>query len=324
MKTERRHELQTNVLAVTLAHWIEAAKPYSKAGLALIIAAVVIVFATLYLSAQNKTHVAEGWQEYFDSTTSPSAAERLADISARYAGTSVAQWARLSLADMELNRGTSLVLNDKKEARDELRKATNDYQTLLAESRDPTILERATFGLARAHEAMGELDKARTEYLSIAKQWPDSVFAGTATARAEDLDRPATKEFYDWVAKYEPPRPLSGEPGLPGVRPEFLKDSLEEGVQSPGAGGQKPQSSIFPPVTITPLNKSGEASEEPDSEKPATAESEQPSEPKAEAPGEPAAEPPAEPSAEKPAQPPAESPEKPAPQDSEAPSPESK
>ena len=33
MKTERRHELQTNTLAVTLAHWIEAAKPYSRAAL---------------------------------------------------------------------------------------------------------------------------------------------------------------------------------------------------------------------------------------------------------------------------------------------------
>ena len=34
MKTERRHELQTNTLAVTLARWIEAAKPYSRAALA--------------------------------------------------------------------------------------------------------------------------------------------------------------------------------------------------------------------------------------------------------------------------------------------------
>ncbi len=34
MKTERRHELQTNVLADSLAHWIEAIKPYGRAILA--------------------------------------------------------------------------------------------------------------------------------------------------------------------------------------------------------------------------------------------------------------------------------------------------
>ena len=41
MKTERRHELQTNVLADSLARWIEAVKPYSRAALAVVIALVV-------------------------------------------------------------------------------------------------------------------------------------------------------------------------------------------------------------------------------------------------------------------------------------------
>ena len=37
MKTERRHELQTNVLADSLARWIDKAKPYSRAALAVLI-----------------------------------------------------------------------------------------------------------------------------------------------------------------------------------------------------------------------------------------------------------------------------------------------
>ncbi len=245
--------------------------------------------------------------------------ERLADISQRYVGTAVAQWARLSLGDIELNRGTSLLLNDKKEAREELRKSADSYQTLLSESRDPTILERATFGLARAHEALGtpaDLDKARSEYRSIGTKWPDSVLAGAAAKRAEDLERPATKEFYDWIAKYEPPRPVAREPGRPGARPEFLTDPLEEGVQSPGTSGEKPTNGIFGPTSVTPLTKSSEPASETPEEATSETSSEKPAEPKAETP--------AEPSAEKPAQPEAEAPEKPAPESGETPSSESK
>jgi hypothetical protein len=53
MKTERRHELQTNQLADSLAHWIEAVRPYSRAGLALVVAVAVSIFAWGYLSVSN-------------------------------------------------------------------------------------------------------------------------------------------------------------------------------------------------------------------------------------------------------------------------------
>ena len=83
MKTQRRHELQTNVLAHSLARWIERAKPYSKAGTAVLIAVVVALFAWAYLSTQSTRREADGWNEYFDATggRNPDPRELLRDIS---------------------------------------------------------------------------------------------------------------------------------------------------------------------------------------------------------------------------------------------------
>lgn len=230
MKTERRHELQTNVLADSLARWIDKAKPYSRAALAIVIALVAAVFVWGYQSAQGVRRQSEGWSEYYDAMMTRDPRERLSDIAERYAGTSVAHWSRVVLADIQLDDGTNRLFTDRVGAREELQSAVEDYQALLRESDDPMLTQRATFGLARAREGLAkDLVKAREEYRSIATKWPDSPYAAPAEARAKDLDRMATKSFYDWFAKYEPPRPMSKEPGTPGVRPDFMKDTLEEG-----------------------------------------------------------------------------------------------
>jgi hypothetical protein len=232
MKTERRHELQTNVLAHSMARWIEAAKPYSKAGAAVLIAVVVALFAWAWMSTQSNRRSADGWNEYFDATSgrNPDPRALLRDISGRYSGMMVAQWARLTLADIQLDDGTGTLLTDRNRAREELTDASEEFQALLLEASHPTILERATYGLARANEALGDLERARTEYRSLVSQWPESPFASVAESRAKDLEAKNTKVFYDWLAKYEPPPPLTNEPGTPGARPSFLSDPDEGGI----------------------------------------------------------------------------------------------
>jgi hypothetical protein len=275
MKTERRHELQTNVLADSLAHWIEAAKPYSRAALAVVIALVGAIFAWGYYSSQSSRQQADGWTEYYDAMMSRDPREGLSDVVARYAGTSVAQWARVVLADLQLDDGTNRMFVDKAAGREELQKTIEAYQAILAESDQQNLLERATFGMARAREALGkELVKAREDYRSIATKWPNSPFAAPAEARAKDLDRLETKDFYDWFAKYEPPRPMSKEPGIPGVRPEFMKDPLEDaGLKLPSLLDDK--SSLLNPAAEAPADATTEPAGE---EKPA---GEQPAEPEA-------------------------------------------
>jgi predicted negative regulator of RcsB-dependent stress response len=286
MKTERRHELQTNVLANSLARWIEAAKPYSRAALAVVIVVAAALFGWAYLSSQNTRHVADGWTEFFDAVggRNPDPRELLRDISTRYSGTMVAQWARLTLADIELDEGTNRLLQDRKPARDELREASQSFQSLLREASHPTILQRATFGLARAHEALGELEKARNEYRSLATQWPEGPYAAAAKARANDLEQAGTKGFYDWLAKYEPPAPLSKAPGTPGVRPDFLTEPDSGGIltlpsATPAAPGPTLPSAITEPAAEKPKSDEPPAATSPDAAKPAEAPAEKPAEP---------------------------------------------
>lgn len=285
MKTERRHELQTNVLADSLARWIDKAKPYSRAALAIAIALVAGVFVWGYQSAQGVRRQSEGWSEYYGAMMTRDPRERLGDIAERYAGTSVAHWSRAVLADIQLDDGTNRLFIDRAGAREELQNALEDYQAILRESDDPMLTQRATFGLARAREGLAkDLIKAREEYRSIATKWPDSPYAAPAEARAKDLDRLATKTFYDWFAKYEPPRPMSREPGTPGVRPDFMKDTLDEGgLKLPSLldSGSPPPDLGNPPADDAPAEPakteaSGEAA--PATDSPATEPPESPAE----------------------------------------------
>lgn len=273
MKTERRHELQTNALARSLADWVERAKPYGKAGLALLLAVAVLLFAWAWTSTQSAGQAAAGWTELFEATrgANPDPRETLRDISGRYAGTMVGQWARLTLADLQLQSGTGRLLQDRKIGQEELREAREEYKALLVEASQNTIQQRATYGLARAEEALGELEPARTTYRSLAERWPEGPFAAAAESRANDLERQSTKVFYDWLAKYEPPPPLSNEPGTPGIGPSFLDD--------PDAGGlldtpAMPEGGAGPalPSVIEGETTSPEPAAESPADAPATAE----------------------------------------------------
>jgi hypothetical protein len=239
MKTERRHELQTNELADSLSHIIARVKPYSRAILAAVLAVVVASVAWSYLGSQNSRRLEQGWNEYFDAlATQRNPTDELDDIATRYSGTPLAEWARLVLADLQTDDGTNRLFLQKSDARDELRKAAEKYRAVILESRQPTVLQHATFGLARAHEALGtpeSLEDARKEYRSIGEKWPSSAYEAAANARAKDLDELRTKNFYDWLAKYEPPKPVNQGPGQPGVKPDFLKDNLEGDIKLPSA-----------------------------------------------------------------------------------------
>lgn len=260
MKTERRHELQTNVLASSLAHVTESAQPYGKAVLAGILAIIIALIAWVYISSQGSTRTAEGWNDYFQAVNNHDD-QLLQDVAEQYGGSTVSEWSRLTLADWQLDGGTNRLLVDRTLARDQLREAIEKYQAVILQSSESTIQERATFGLARAQEAYGELEKARDSYNTLAAKWPESPFAATAVARAKILESQPTKQFYDWIAKYEPPKALSGEPGTPGARPDFLKEPDVGTLNVPNSLGDAPPN--FPKLTTEPAATAPAASETP-------------------------------------------------------------
>ena len=94
------------------------------------------------------------------------------------------------------------------------------------------LSQRATFGLARAREGAGQGSGqgARRSIARSPTKWPDSPYAAAGRGASQgsgSARRPRTSTI--GLPSYEPPRPMAKEPGTPGVRPDFLKDPLDEG-----------------------------------------------------------------------------------------------
>ncbi len=154
MKTERRHELQHNVLADWLGTKIETVRPYSRAVLGGLIALAVILGVYLYLSKQRAMVAADGWDEYFKAQerlrADPDELSELAQ-SATYRDTAAGMWARIALADYNYALGEDHLFSDRAQAKQELKTAVDSYTSVANQSEYPLLAQRALLGRARAH-----------------------------------------------------------------------------------------------------------------------------------------------------------------------------
>ncbi|OYV84702.1 MAG: hypothetical protein B7Z73_14930, partial [Planctomycetia bacterium 21-64-5] len=121
MKTERRHELATNVLADWLGEKIKALKPYSAAVSASVLAVTVVAFALVLWYQKREATANHAWEEYFSALEQPDpnkTFERLEEVADNYQADSPAgQWSRLSLADTQLAKGVDDLFKDRAAAR---------------------------------------------------------------------------------------------------------------------------------------------------------------------------------------------------------------
>ncbi len=212
MKSERRHELTENDLADSVESLAERFRPYVVTILTAAIGGLVAVIVGLFVSSRWEASRAESWDACLAALTTGNE-DAFREVLIRYPSTPAAQWAELVLADRAVSEATSLLFqkldptNDI--ARQRLEQAVAAYQGLLAEQPTGMIAQRATFGLAKARECLGELAEARRGYETLAKEYADSPMAELAAARAPDLARAATQQFYDWFFEQ---RATSAEP----------------------------------------------------------------------------------------------------------------
>ncbi len=228
MKTERRHELQTNALADWLGDQVERLRPYTRLAVGLLIAILVAIGLYGFMSTQSASRTEQGWQRYFtamDALRQKGDATDLTQIaeSAEFARTPPGYWAQLSLGDFHLSEGINQLFSDRAAASNSLRAAVDNYSRVTDQRQQPLLAERAILGAARAYESLNELEKARVAYEALAAKGT-GPFATEAQQRLRDLEQEPTKRFYDWFFAATPPRQGLGGPGVPGVRPNF--DSL--------------------------------------------------------------------------------------------------
>ena len=236
MKGERRHELQHNDLLIWINRLIERVKPYSTLAVLLAILVLVSILGWRWWNHQSSTEAAQAWDDLFGAMDSgnPSLVSQVAESRP---DSRVGQWSAVVAAEMYLNKGCQELFRDKLNAGQDLRKAVTEFSAVLSTSRTPAIRQRATFGLAKACEALtgtpqsqGDLEKAIENYQLVASTWPDGPYAKEAALRAEDLQRHDMREFYDKFAKYEP-KPTFSEKSAAGNKegpPALDLKSLDE------------------------------------------------------------------------------------------------
>src|SRR5687767_2181920 len=159
MKTVRRHELQTNTLADWTGKAIEDARPYGKVIVGTLLAILIAVVAYVVISQRSQRGQERGWSAYFQAIDSENPADLEAVVQA-YPGKSPGRWAALILADRQLADGLSQLLEDQAASTQALRDAIGNYK-LAADEPDDMVRQRAQLGLAKSHESLRELDKAR-------------------------------------------------------------------------------------------------------------------------------------------------------------------
>lgn len=187
------------------------------------------------------------------------AADKLAEVAARFDSAPAGLWAKVDLADDKLKAGVEKLTTDRAKGVEEIGAAVKLYEEALKGAgswgaQGELVRQRSTLGAGLAEESRGALEAAAKHYRTFVETWPGSPLAVRAKLRLNALqgDRLAmTEQFYKDFAAYKPfmPPPAGGTHGIPGMTPGLKPDFSTQ--VNPTA---------FPPLSGTPAT-TGTASE---------------------------------------------------------------
>ncbi|NIL99301.1 MAG: hypothetical protein GTO53_14515 [Planctomycetales bacterium] len=222
MKAKRRQELHTNWLADKLGGQLEDVKPYVTWIVAAVLVLLVAILIFSVRSARQTSELNEGWatfdevrQQGFSAVADNQPVqlnEALDDLQAladQFSGRPLGSLARLSLADIHLERGRAQLRENRVTAREHFQQAADQYQIVAQAVHDPTLKNRALFSLGKSYEWQRKFAKAREYYQQVAGPYRDQ-----AQARAQQLQLSSIDTFYQKFAEWKPPAP----PKAPGSR----------------------------------------------------------------------------------------------------------
>ena len=221
MKTERRHELQTNALADWLGDKIKSVQPYAKTIVGVAILALVSVVAVRYVQGQRSKASAEGWKTLFTAQASRDV-EQLEKVGTDHPNEIFGQMALLAAADDHMRQGSRSLHSDRAEANRLLSRALTAYQNVAEKPGNEMLEQRARLGMAQCYESLNNVEGAEKEYTTIQEKWPDSSLGKITASRIAFLNKPSTREFLDWFEDQTPPeRPSGLDSSFPGLDNTF-------------------------------------------------------------------------------------------------------
>lgn len=245
MKSEHRHELETNVLAQRLDAVIHRIQPYLSTIAGVVAALIVVMFAWSYISGSSAARRSQAWDDFNLAVAEvvPDA-NQLREVAQEHPGTAMQRMADATWADSQVWLAARDYIYNRAAAVEALSKATSAYQGIIQSSDDARLRNRAQLGLARVYELQGKLEEARQEYLKVG-----GGYQQYAKLQAERLTQPESKAMYAWLESARPPLPQSSLGGTPsGQRPAFSEGDLglpgENGARGVTGGQSAPDASI--------------------------------------------------------------------------------
>ncbi|EMI21715.1 hypothetical protein RMSM_01355 [Rhodopirellula maiorica SM1] len=269
MKSERRHELQENILANYLARINQSIEPYSRPiGIAVALLLVGGIGYAIYSSKVSEDRSQATFELLMQQTGSQDP-EGLASVSVKYPNTPAAAWAHLYQGSALLAQGTRSLYVNRMDAEDELNGASKAFRNAISEGKNDLLLSRANFGIARSEEALGNLDKAIAAYKECARIGESEEMVEACEERIAALSKESTKDFLAWFKDQDfSPSDPSAPPSLPSgaMLPEMPDLDLPD---LGGASDEEPGDGLNLPEDDAEMTDQAAVTEKPAEEAPA-------------------------------------------------------
>ena len=214
MKSEHRHDLQTN----ELGKFTEKVGGFMEVhGNRLMIGVCVVSLAAsgvIYWVRTQKNSEAAAWREV-STALATNKAEDFNDVWAEHKGTTTGLWARVHEGERRLGLGVQELFRNVEAGREELKKAQNAFQTVVDDRHAPAeVRERGLIGLGRTLESLSEGNEGEAvkTYEMLVKEFPESLYKNDAQERIVALNKGSGQEFYAWFAKYQRPKAIEKSP----------------------------------------------------------------------------------------------------------------
>ena len=236
MKSERRHHLQENELAVRLNAYIERIRPhFTTIGVVLgvlVVAFIVYKFtSSAALAKKNKS-----WGEYTMTMLSGNVqTKKLEELAKKDPTAKSSIFSKLAVANQQLLSATQNHLLDPEGSNTILEDAKKAYTELIASTKNNQIKNQATYGLASACDVLGEIDKAKEHYAKVG-----GLYEPLAKSRLKELESPSALKSAKWLATAKAIIPIAPTgPGIPGSSPLFgtqFDSTPQRGSNNSGPG----------------------------------------------------------------------------------------
>jgi len=227
MKSEHRHELQTNELEKLTSKGQDFFEQHGNTVLIVLCVIMLVSAGVIYRVRSSQVVATHGWGQLVQANSPV----ELETIGQRWPDSPAGRYAKLREAESLLESGIQQSFSHREAAESDLKKAKEIFAALIqSESIPQPIDERAKFGLASAIEATSDTDvtDAIKAYEGLVNKYPNTIFKSICESRIENLKARSSQEFYAWFQQQNPsPQDRDTVQDTPFVPPEFPQQPPE-------------------------------------------------------------------------------------------------